>query len=104
MLRRVALAKTEVSEECSASTIRVTRIGELRTTLAVSSSVRQLLDTANVFSSSPILITLIMDVVSFYGTPVLTRATRRNIQEDSILYSHRREKLKSYIALTGSAL
>jgi hypothetical protein len=27
---------------------------------------------------------------------VLTRATRRNIQEDTILHSHRRENLKSY--------
>jgi hypothetical protein len=32
---------------------------------------------------------------------VLTRATRRNISEDGILHSHRRENLKSYIALTG---
>jgi hypothetical protein len=30
-------------------------------------------------------------------TPVLTRATRRNIPEDTILHSHRRENLKSYI-------
>jgi hypothetical protein len=35
MLRRVALARTDVSEELSASFIRVTRIGELGTTLAV---------------------------------------------------------------------
>jgi hypothetical protein len=34
MLRRVALVRTDVSEEPSASIIRVTRIGELRTTLA----------------------------------------------------------------------
>jgi hypothetical protein len=38
MLRRVALVKTEVSEELSASIIRVTRIGELGTTLAVTSN------------------------------------------------------------------
>jgi hypothetical protein len=36
-LRRVALVRTEVSEELSASFISVTRIGELGTTLAVSS-------------------------------------------------------------------
>jgi hypothetical protein len=35
MLRRVALVRTDVSEELSASFIRVTRIGGLRTTLAV---------------------------------------------------------------------
>jgi hypothetical protein len=35
MLRGVALVRTEVSEELSASFIRVTRIGVLGTTLAV---------------------------------------------------------------------
>jgi hypothetical protein len=35
MLRRVALVRTDVSEGCVASIIRVTRIGELGTTLAV---------------------------------------------------------------------
>jgi hypothetical protein len=35
---------------------------------------------------------------------VLTRATRRNIPEDGILHSNRRENLKSYIALTGWTL
>jgi hypothetical protein len=33
-----------------------------------------------------------------------TRATRRNIPEDSFLHGHRRENLKSYIALTGWTL
>jgi hypothetical protein len=37
MLRRVVLVRTDVSEELSASLIRVTRIGELGTTLAVTS-------------------------------------------------------------------
>jgi hypothetical protein len=35
---------------------------------------------------------------------VFARATWRNIPEDSILRSHRRENLKSYIALTGWTL
>jgi hypothetical protein len=35
ILRRVALVRTDVSEELSASFIRVTRIGELGTTLAL---------------------------------------------------------------------
>jgi hypothetical protein len=68
MLRRVALARTGVSEEPSASFIRVTRIGELGTTQAATSNRR-----------------------------TLTRATQRNIPEDTILHSHRRENLKSYI-------
>jgi hypothetical protein len=38
MLRRVALVKTDVSEELSISFIRVTRIDELRTMLAVTSN------------------------------------------------------------------
>jgi hypothetical protein len=38
MLRRVALVITDVSEELSASIIRVTRIVELRTTLAVTNN------------------------------------------------------------------
>jgi hypothetical protein len=51
MLRRVALVRTEVSEELSASS----------------------------------------------ETSIRTRATRRNMPEDPILHSHRRENLKSYI-------
>jgi hypothetical protein len=42
MLRRVALVRTDVSEELSASIIRVTRIGELGTTIAVTSNRRTL--------------------------------------------------------------
>jgi hypothetical protein len=41
MLRRVALVRTDVSQELSASIIRVTRIGELGT-LAVTSNRRML--------------------------------------------------------------
>jgi hypothetical protein len=42
MLRDVALVRTDFSEELSASFIRVTRIGELGTTLAVTSNRRTL--------------------------------------------------------------
>jgi hypothetical protein len=38
MLRRVALVRTDVSEELSASFIKVTRIGGIGTTLAVTSN------------------------------------------------------------------
>jgi hypothetical protein len=43
MLRRVALVKTDFSEELSASFIRVTRIDELETALAVTSNRRTML-------------------------------------------------------------
>jgi hypothetical protein len=101
ILRRVALVRTGVSEELSASFIRVTRIGELGTTLA---AVRRLLVAASVVPSSPILVTLIKEALCTSETSVLTRATRRNIPEDTILHSHRRENLKSYVALTGWTL
>jgi hypothetical protein len=42
MLRGVALVRTDVSKECSTSIIRVTRIDELGTTLAVTSNRRTL--------------------------------------------------------------
>jgi hypothetical protein len=75
----------------------VTRIGELRTTLAVLRSVRRLLVTASVVPTSPILVTLMMEGLSSLETSILTRSTWRNIPEDDILHSHRRENLKSYI-------
>jgi hypothetical protein len=69
-LHRVALVITNVSEEFSASFIGVTRIGELGTTLAVT-SVRRLLVRASVVPSSPILVTLMKEALSSSETSVI---------------------------------
>jgi hypothetical protein len=66
--------------------------------------VRRLLVTANAITNSTILVTLMMEALDSSETSVITRATLRNIPEDGILHSHRRENLKSYIALTVWAL
>jgi hypothetical protein len=93
MLRRVALLRRNVSENLNISMIRVTRIGEIGTNLAVP----RLLVTANVTPSSPILVILIMYVLISSETSVLTIATWRNIPEDGTPQSLCRENLKSYI-------
>jgi hypothetical protein len=90
MLRRVALVRTDVSEEHSASIIRVTRIGELGT-LAVTSNRRTLRRNtkrveANVVPSSPILVTLMIEALCSSETSVLIRATRLTSQKTPFCY------------------
>jgi hypothetical protein len=65
MLRRVALVRTDVLEELSASFIRVTRIGELGTTLGATSNQRTLQEPHGVTSPK---------------TPLFAVRTVRNIQ------------------------
>jgi hypothetical protein len=79
----VTLVRTDVSEERIAFITRVTKIGELRATLAVTSQPKH---AAKKYSE----------------TSVLIRATRRHIAEDGIL--HRQYRLFVHAVLAGYAL
>jgi hypothetical protein len=100
MLLRVAFVWTGFSEDRIASVIRVIRIDELGTTLAVTSkrwtlrirvahstlrSLRRLLVIANAAPISSIIVTRMMEAIRSSETSVHIRATRRNIPEDGVL-------------------
>jgi hypothetical protein len=87
MLSHVALVRTEISAECIAPIIMMTRIGELGK-LAVTSNQSMLRRNT---------ITLMMEAIHSPETSVLTRATQNNIPEAGFHRSHYCENFESYI-------
>jgi hypothetical protein len=58
-------------------------------------SVRRLRVASFFFNFTPFLVTLLTGAICPTERWVITRATRRNFREDTILHSHRLENLKS---------
>jgi hypothetical protein len=85
ILRLVALVRTDVSEELSASFIRVTRIGVLGTILAVTSNRRTLRRNT----------TLMTEALFSFEASIFTRVTLGNILEDAILFCFLFEEIRT---------
>jgi hypothetical protein len=81
MLRRVAIVRTDVSEERK----------QHEQILVFLRNVLLLLVTVNIVHSLPILFNPMMEVIRSSETSAFTRARWGDIPEDAILDSHRRE-------------
>jgi hypothetical protein len=109
MLRRVALLTTDISEDCNTSIIKVTRVGELGTTLGVTNnrrtlgrhnmnmlnnikivfirSGRRLLITVNFVASSTILVILMMAALISSETSVVQDSRRVTSQKTAFFWN-----------------
>jgi hypothetical protein len=76
MLHRVALVRSVVSDEISASIIRVTRIGELGTTLAVTINRRTLRRNTKLVGFE-VLTAVVMNVVMFWDMVPCSQCVKR---------------------------
>jgi hypothetical protein len=93
MLRRVALVITEVSEDLSASFIRVTRMGELGTTLAATSNRRTLWRNTKWFLAT---IKLYLTV-----SHSCSRFRYWNIHQDAIMWYHENVLCSYWLVFSG---
>jgi hypothetical protein len=89
MLRRVALVRTDVSEEPSASIIWVTRIGELGTTLAVTSNRSTLQRTGVTSQKTPFFIVTAVKTSNLTTFFIVTAVKTSNLTETQLFLGSR---------------
>jgi hypothetical protein len=105
MLSRVALVRTDNSEERSATIIRVALIGELRLTLFLVHIIEDgIIHSHRCEHLKSYIVLAGWSLYARCNVSPVRYELGFYIPEDGILHSHCRENFKSYIALTGLTL